>query len=109
MAPSPSVRVGNGAQHPRRFLKGAQRPIMHLIFSGLRAAIRAPGFSSLAAVPLAVGFAAAILISSVGVRLYYHSLPVASPERLVVLRSPGPTFGSVEKDTEETVFSFPLY
>ncbi len=59
--------------------------MMHLILSGLRAAMRAPCFSSLAAIPLAVGLAAAMVISSVGVRLYYHSLPVVSPERLVVL------------------------
>lgn len=80
-----------------------------LLLMGLRGALRARRFSWLAILPLSFGVTSVVIALSVAERLYYHSLPVAAPERLVVLRSPGSNLGSVDIDTRETAFSYPLY
>jgi predicted permease len=76
---------------------------------GLRTALRSRRFSLLAILPLLFGVTSAVIALSVAERLYYHSLPVAAPETLLVLRSPGSNLGSLDIDTKETAFSYPLY
>jgi predicted permease len=80
-----------------------------LLLMGLRGALRARRFSWLAILPLSLGVTSVVIALSVAERIYYHSLPVAAPEKLMVLRSPGSNLGSVDIDTRETAFSYPLY
>ena len=75
----------------------------------LRMLLRSRGFAVVAILSLALGIGANTAIFSLLDQALLRSLPVAAPERLVVLDSPGPSAGWVANDNDETVFSLPMY
>ena len=80
-----------------------------LLFA-LRSLRRTPGFFLLAIATLGLGIAANTAIFSLYYQVLLRSLPVRQPEQLVVLHSDPPNLpGSSSSDSNETVFSYPLY
>ncbi len=76
----------------------------------LRSFWRTPGFSAVAVLTLALGIGATAAIFSLFYQVLLRSLPVRSPEQLVVLHSSGPELpGGSYSDSYESVFSYPMY
>ena len=79
-----------------------------LAFS-LRTLRRSPLFTTVAVLSLALGIGANTAIFSLLDQVTLRSLPVADPERLVVLHADYNAPGTSTSDNSESVFSFPLY
>src|SRR5579863_4155904 len=75
----------------------------------LRTLWRAPGFTAAAVLSLALGIGANTAIFSLLDQALLRSLPIADPERLVLLHSDGPHPGWNTSDNNETVYSYPMY
>jgi predicted permease len=76
----------------------------------LRSFRRTPVFSAVAVLTLALGIGATAAIFSLFYQVLLRSLPVRSPEQLVVLHSSGPGLpGGSSSDSYESVFSYPMY
>jgi predicted permease len=77
---------------------------------GFRMLAKNPGFTAIAVLTLALGIGANTAIFSLLNQILLHRLPVKDPQQLVVLKSPGPKWGHVWSDGDDSeIFSYPLY
>ena len=79
-----------------------------LVFS-LRTLRRNPLFTAIAVLSLALGIGANTAIYSLLDQVTLRSLPVNDPQRLVVLHTTYNAPGSSTSDSNESVFSYPMY
>src|SRR5580692_6666434 len=70
---------------------------------------RAPGFTLIAVLSLALGIGANTAIFSLMYQVTMRSLAVHDPESLVSLQSDDYYFGWTRRDNNKTVFSYPMY
>jgi hypothetical protein len=70
---------------------------------------RAPGFTLVAVLSLALGIGANAAIFSLMYQVTMRSLAVHDPESLVSLQSDDYYFGWTRRDSSTTVFSYPMY
>ena len=75
----------------------------------LRVMRRSIGVTALAIMSLALGIGANTAISSLIYQVALRPVPVANPERLVVLQSDDYSFGWARRDNSASVFSKPMY
>src|ERR1017187_8545408 len=75
----------------------------------LRTLRRSPLFSIVAVLSLALGIGANTAIFSLLDQVTLRALPVADPQRLVVLHTEYRAPGSATSDSNEPVFSYPMY
>jgi predicted permease len=77
---------------------------------GFRMLAKNPGFTAIAILTLGLGIGANTAIFSLLNQVLLRRLPVKDPEQLVVLKSPGPKWGHVWSDGDDSeIFSHPLY
>ena len=78
---------------------------------GLRTLSNNPGFTAIAVFTLALGIGANVGIFSVMQQVLLQRLPVAHPEQLALVYSPGPKSGHVSSDETDgsESFSYPMY
>ena len=78
---------------------------------GLRTLRNSPGFTAIAVFTLALGIGANVGIFSVMQQVLLQRLPVAHPEQLALVYSPGPKSGHVSSDEVDgsESFSYPMY
>lgn len=78
---------------------------------GLRTLRNSPGFTAIAIFTLALGIGANVGIFSVMQQVLLQRLPVAHPEQLALVYSPGPKSGHVSSDETDgsESFSYPMY
>ncbi|HKW96971.1 MAG TPA: ABC transporter permease [Bryobacteraceae bacterium] len=81
----------------------------HDLRFGLRTLRRSPVFTLVAVASLALGIGANTSIFSLLNQVMFRMLPVAEPERLVVLHTDGQRNGRSTSDNGESVFSYPMY
>lgn len=77
----------------------------------LRTLAKNRGFAAVAVLTLALGIGANTAIYSLTDQILLRLLPVRDPDRLVVLRMPGPTAGHLWSDIDDGAqsFSYPFY
>ncbi|HEX4230888.1 MAG TPA: ABC transporter permease [Bryobacteraceae bacterium] len=76
----------------------------------LRTLKRAPVFTGVAILTLALGISANTAIFSLFYQVLLRSLPVSHPENLFLIHQDPPNLpGSASDDNDETVFSYPMY
>src|SRR5277367_6551435 len=78
---------------------------------GLRTLRNNPGFTAIAVLTLALGIGANVGIFSVMQQVLLQRMPVAHPEQLALVYSPGPKSGHVSSDETDgsESFSYPMY
>lgn len=85
--------------------------LMQDIRYGLRMLAKAPAFTAIAILTLALGIGANTAIFSFTDQVLLRTLPVPNPQQLVVLRSPGlhngHTWGDIDDGAQS--FSYPMY
>ncbi|MEO8504299.1 MAG: ABC transporter permease [Acidobacteriota bacterium] len=79
--------------------------------TAFRALRRSPGFALVAVLTLAIGIGASAALFSLLDQLFLRALPVAHPERLVVLQTPeSPNSGRISMSSEFSIpLSYPMY
>ncbi len=79
--------------------------------NALRALRRGPGFAVVAIATLAIGIGASAALFSLLDQLFLRALPVADPQRLVVIQTPeSPNSGRVSMTSEFSIpLSYPMY
>jgi predicted permease len=93
---------------------GRDRRLTSMLAHHLRYTFRSfrknPGFAAIAVLSLALGIGANTAIFSLLDRVLLRSLPVRSPEQLVLFTANGPRRGSVNTQYDDTyTFSYPMY
>jgi predicted permease len=91
------------------FHSGTILPMLNDVRFAFRTLRRAPVFTAVVVLSLALGIGANTAIFSLLDQVLLRSLPVRDPARLVVLHTPGPFPGMSTADNRESVFSYPLY
>jgi predicted permease len=92
-----------------------EKETMNTIWQELRFGLRTlrnnPGFTAIAVLTLALGIGANVGIFSVMQQVLLQRLPVAHPEQLALVYSPGPKSGHVSSDETDgsESFSYPMY
>ena len=77
---------------------------------GFRMLAKNPGLAVVALLTIAPGIGANTAIFSITDQVLIRSLPVARPQELVILRSPGPNPGRTRSDGDAAQsFSYPMY
>ncbi|HEY1214190.1 MAG TPA: ABC transporter permease [Bryobacteraceae bacterium] len=79
------------------------------ILFAFRTLRRSPGFTAVAILSLALGIGANTAIFSLLYQVVLRSLPVRDPQSLVVLRDDSFSFGWNRRDSDCSVFSYPMY
>lgn len=87
---------------------------METLLGDLRSALRrlekTPGFSGIVIATLALGIGTNAAVFTLADQLMLRPLPVAAPDRLVVLDAPGPFSGSIHNHNERlTPMSHPMF
>lgn len=85
---------------------------MNVFRYAFRTLAKTPFVTAVAVVSLALGIGANTAIFSLFDRMLLRSLPVAEPDRLVILRSDGPKSGSISASNAGNstyVFSYPMF
>jgi len=75
----------------------------------LRTLRRAPGFTLLAILSLALGIGANTAIFSLLYQVVMRALPVRNPGELVFLQSDDTNYGTSRRDNNLSIFSYPMY
>lgn len=76
---------------------------------GLRTLRRAPAFTTLAVLSLALGIGANTAIFSLLYQVVMRAVPVRDPGSLYSLESDGNNYGTTRRDNNLSVFSYPMY
>ncbi len=87
-------------------MHGLGQGLRHDLRDALRGIAKAPGFSAVVIVTLALGIGANVAIFTLFDQILLRRLPVERPEELVLLDGPGPFMGRTENDH---TFSYPMY
>jgi putative ABC transport system permease protein len=83
--------------------------MLHDLRFAIRTLLRAPLFTAVAVLSLALGIGANSAIFSLLYQVLMRSLPVANPESIAVLHFEGARNGSSQSDSDASVFSYPMY
>src|SRR5947209_4737729 len=75
----------------------------------LRTLARAPVFTAVAVLSLALGIGANSAIFSLLYQVLMRSLPIAEPESIAVLHFEGARNGTTWSDSDASTFSYPMY
>src|SRR5579864_4742678 len=70
---------------------------------------RAPGFTAVAVMSLALGIGANTSIFSLLYQVVLRSVPVKDPKALVALESDDYSYGFTRRDNNQSVYSYPMY
>jgi len=105
-----------GVEQTKELIRDQQSlPLLESLLQDLRFAARllkkSPAFTAVAVLTLALGIGANSAIFSLMRQVLLQRLPVARPEQLVLLYSPGPRDGHVSSDEADgsESFSYPMY
>ncbi len=83
-----------------------------LVPTAIRSLGRAPALTAIAVASLAFGIGANAAIFSIFSQVMLRELPVAAPDQLITLSSPGPKMGRVSSSNAgggDAVFTYPMF